>query len=137
MTAERGWLIELADGTVCGPVTDNPSTAMWQSNAQEFVAECEKALWSDASAKALTYLREKRGLAGETGRAWRLGYWHGDGKIGGWRRGSFVCRGIVIPWLVSDGAVWRVRKEAATGPRQRQIRRLPRRRRLTSRPVWR
>jgi hypothetical protein len=90
-------------------VTDDPSAATWRSDAQEFVAECEKALWSDAGAKALAYLRNKRGLAGETARAWRLGHWHGDGEIGGWWRGRFVCRGIVIPWLLSDGMIWRVK----------------------------
>jgi len=88
---------------------DDPNTAAWQSDAQEFVAECEEAPWSDVGAKALAHLREKRGLVDETVRAWRLGYWHGDGKIGGWWRGRFVCRGIVIPWLVSGGAVWRVK----------------------------
>jgi hypothetical protein len=45
---------------------NNPNTAAWQSDAQEFVAECEKALWSDIGAKALAHLREKRGLVDET-----------------------------------------------------------------------
>lgn len=80
----------------------------WQQTARGFVDCCEAELWGLAGARALAYLRERRGLRDETIKAFRLGYnphnifeapekWGlpGEGKV-------FIPRGVVIPWIVKS-----------------------------------
>lgn len=91
-----------------------PPPPAWRARALEVHAAAESALWSEAGATALAYLR-KRGLSDDTIRAARLGYVH-KGRMelrslwGLANEGAFslpLHRGILIPYLV-DGEIWRL-----------------------------
>ncbi len=85
-----------------------PSTA-WQEQAQGVSNTCQAVLWSDAGTKARAWLN-RRGLAKETVKTWRLGFNPDDQKL----CGLWVPRGIVIPCLVA-GRIWYLKVRRATG----------------------
>lgn len=91
----------------------------WAAGAGlQVVAECEAILWSDAGARARAWL-QARGLEEATIREFRLGYQPADGD----RRGLCLDRGIVIPTLAVDGALWGIAVRRPVGePRYRQVR---------------
>lgn len=84
-------------------------TERWQNRALEVVSQCEVALWSDAGARARSWLN-RRGLTDETVRRWHLGLNGHSQKIAG----LWVPRGIVIPCLVG-GQVWYLKVRRAAG----------------------
>lgn len=96
----------------------------WQSSAKAFVTYCEGILWSEQGHYALEYLRA-RGLKDETIKAARLGYNSSEMlRPGGkWGREKLVklWQGIVIPWFVNEGEIWRItiRDEQASTPEDR------------------
>jgi DNA primase len=89
-------------------VSSAPSTA-WQQQAQGVSNTCQAVLWSDAGTKARVWLN-RRGLAKDTVRKWRLGFNPGDQKL----CGLWVPRGIVIPCLVA-GQIWYLKVRRASG----------------------
>ena len=80
----------------------------WQDQALEVVSNCQATLWSDAGTKARSWLN-RRGLAKDTVRKWRLGFNPRDQKISG----LWVPRGIVIPCLAA-GQAWYLKVRRAT-----------------------
>lgn len=87
----------------------DPPPIEWQQRATALVEECERILWSDEGAKALTWLRG-RGLTDETIRLWRLGYNPSDRKV----EGMFVDRSVVIPCWIGD-VLWYVKLRRPVG----------------------
>ena len=85
-----------------------PTTA-WQDQALDVVSNCQATLWSDAGTKARDWLN-RRGLAKDTVRKWRLGFNPRDQKL----CGLWVPRGIVIPCLAA-GQTWYLKVRRATG----------------------
>lgn len=97
-----------------------PPTEQWLSEAWPFLISCQDRLWSDAGARALTWLRG-RGLTDTTIQSAGLGYCDRDQYTDreawglapettkdGKPKGLWLPRGVVIPWLV-DGELWGVR----------------------------
>ncbi len=93
-----------------------PPGETWQATARALVETWQAALWSDAGAKALAWLRDARGLAEGMLAAAGLGYndhdhyaeyqvWGLDPDPDG--RGIWLPRGVTIPWEI-DGELWRV-----------------------------
>ncbi len=94
-----------------------PPPARWQEAGEAFCAEAEAALWSGVGAGCLRWLREVRGLEGETVRAWGLGWNASTQKqdAGRWgldeqREGKpvWIPQGLVIPGRVAGG-LWYVK----------------------------
>jgi len=98
---------------VASPAADDtPPPAAWQERAAAFAADCEAVLWSDTGARALAYLRDKRGLNDATIRYWHLGYNRADRyeKPEAWGLDAgagkvWLPRGVVIPCQVG-GVRW-------------------------------
>jgi DNA primase len=90
------------------PSSSVPATA-WQHQALDVVSYCQATLWSDAGTEARGWLN-RRGLAKDTVRKWRLGFNPRDRKL----CGLWVPRGIVIPCLAA-GQIWYLKVRRATG----------------------
>jgi DNA primase len=90
------------------PSSSVPATA-WQDQALDVVGNCQAYLWSDAGTKARGWLN-RRGLAKDTVRKWRLGFNSRDQRL----FGLWVPRGIVIPCLAAS-RVWYLKVRRATG----------------------
>jgi len=97
-----------------------PPSDGWQARAVTFCMECEDRLWTPAGARALTWLRNERGLSDATIRAASLGYNPADvhEERAAWDlppehddqgrpKRVWLPRGVVIPW-VAAGHLWRV-----------------------------
>ena len=128
------WLARLARiGTV--PMVDGPPTRgrpkpavrdpeapapSWQAEAWQVVQECERALWSNAGAKARDWLR-KRGLKDDTLGAWKIGFNDAGSPDGGRKvHDLWVSHGITIPW--TDGHnLWAVNVRRPVGDKYRMI----------------
>ena len=80
----------------------------WQHQAESVVSASEAALWSDAGARARSWLK-RRGLTDDTVSRWHLGFNGVSQKIAG----LWVPRGIVIPCL-AGGQVWYLKVRRAT-----------------------
>ena len=103
---------------------DVEPTASWRERANAFVEACEAALWTDAGARARTYLGS-RGLEPDTLRVWRVGFHDADrydspGLWGLPERNSsgkpyrvWLPRGIVVPWYIGE-RLWLVKVRRAT-----------------------
>jgi DNA primase len=103
------------------PLEDDPPSTTWQERASVFVDECEVALWSKEGTRALSYLRDERGLADATIRQWRLGYnpaqrWEKPEMWGLDTDDGQVClpRGLAIPCRV-EGILWYVKVRRPIG----------------------
>jgi len=83
-----------------------PPDARWQARAERVIATCESALWSARGAKAREWLY-RRGLKGETLKAWRVGLCLSSSERGCWLYGVWVWRGITIPWFYRQ-QIWAV-----------------------------
>jgi DNA primase len=95
----------------------SPPPADWQEKAKRIAAEFETALWSDAGARARSYLGNQRGLTDDTLRAWHVGYCHKEGHY----HGLYVPRGIVLPWF-AGGRLWKVQIRRPTNdPKKRYV----------------
>ncbi len=88
----------------------------WQVSARVLCRQAEMLLWSEAGAKALGYLRKRRGLSDETIRRAHLGFLPKDlyESYGDWglptprgRRKLFIAGGITIPYLWGE-QLWKV-----------------------------
>ena len=90
------------------PSSSVPAAA-WQDQALDTVHNCQAFLWSDTGTKALGWLN-RRGLAKDTVRKWRLGFNPRDQKLSG----LWVPRGIVIPCLAA-GQTWYLKVRRASG----------------------
>jgi DNA primase len=90
------------------PSASVPATA-WQEQALDVVSNCQATLWSDAGTKARGWLN-RRGLAKDTVRKWRLGFNPRAQKTSG----LWVPRGIVIPCLAA-GQTWYLKVRLANG----------------------
>ncbi len=87
----------------------------WQERGRAFVEECKAALCAPGGARALNWLRG-RGLSDETIESAVLGY-NATDSTEGWatwglepregKRGVWLPRGIVIPWIIGAD-LWRV-----------------------------
>lgn len=106
------------------PVTEPtlPPAEMWQRAALAFVESSERALWEPVGARALAWLREKRGLTDRTIKQFRLGYnpalirpaaesW---GCPGDNPDPLYIPRGVVIPGLVA-GECWYIKIRQSVG----------------------
>jgi DNA primase len=85
---------------------DPPQT--WQDAAIDFSRQCQRLLWSQHGAQALSYLRG-RGLCDKVIKGAMLGYHpsvaYGPAHL--WGRAVKLPQGIVIPWFIT-GKLWRV-----------------------------
>lgn len=100
-------------------VSGDPPPADWQAAALALLGECEAALWADQGRRALDWLRNERKLSDDTIRAWRLGYCPADGQ----QHGLYCDRGIVIPWLDTQGRLWKLSVRRPAGrPKYRAVR---------------
>ena len=108
------------------PTDPTPPCAAWQERARGFVAEAVSVLHSDAGARALAYLKARRGLDDATIDAARLGLnlrdHHDAGAAWGFGDGRvWLPRGIVIP-TTAVGAVWSVNIRRPVGePKYRAV----------------
>lgn len=99
--------------------TRSAPPAQWQETAKGFVEYCIDNLWNEKGTEALDYLRS-RGLKDETIQAAQLGY--NPAKLRqsadkwGLQKHSVLASGIVIPWFLGEGEIWRVtiRDESVT-----------------------
>jgi len=100
------------------PTHEAPS-AKWQETAKGFVDYCTTALWDERGQQALEYLRS-RGLKDETIKAARIGYnpakMRQSADKWGMKQHSMLAQGIIIPWFLGEGEIWRitVRDESVT-----------------------
>lgn len=94
------------------PELCDPPSAAWQARATEVAQDCADALWTDAGARALRYLRE-RGYTEDTIYEAGLGYnaadRYDDPAVWGIEREQRVWtpRGVTIPWTIG-AEVWRL-----------------------------
>ncbi len=87
-----------------------PPPQDWQHEAREAVKECQNALYSEAGARALAYLK-KRGFSLDTLQRFNIGY------SGGYNSGSlWIPKGITIPAEIA-GALWYVKVRTNTTPK--------------------
>ena len=86
----------------------NEPPQLWQDAAIDFSRLCQRLLWSQHGALALTYLRS-RGLSDKVIKGAMLGYHpsvaYGPAHL--WGRAVKLPQGIVIPWFI-EGLLWRV-----------------------------
>jgi hypothetical protein len=91
--------------------THEAPAAKWQETASGFVDYCITALWDERGQHALEYLRG-RGLKDETIKAARLGYnpakMRQSAEKWGTKQHSALAQGIVIPWFLGEGEIWRI-----------------------------
>lgn len=100
--------------------TLSPPSSAWLAQAKPLLTHCQGQLWSDAGARALSWLRG-RGLTDATIQAAGLGYndhdhyvdrqaWGLPPEVGenGKPKGLWLPRGVVIPWLIG-GELWGIR----------------------------
>jgi DNA primase len=84
---------------------------VWQKRAGAFVAHCQDVLWNEQGEKALEYLRI-RGLKDETIKAAQIGYnpakLRQSAEKWGLKQHSALAQGIVIPWFLAEGEIWRI-----------------------------
>jgi len=100
----------------------------WQESAHAFVQYSEGILWSEQGQAALEYLRSRR-LKDQTIKMARLGYnpakLRQTGSKWGRKENGILASGIVIPWFVGDGEIWRItirdEQVAEGGNRYKQI----------------
>lgn len=84
---------------------------IWQTTAKGFVQYCVDNLWSEKGIQALEYLRS-RGLKDETIKVAQLGY--NPAKLRqsadkwGIKKHSILAPGIIIPWFLGEGEIWRI-----------------------------
>ena len=114
--------------------TAEPPGAAWQARARDFVAECQRALWSRAepgAAEVRQWLTRHRGLSPATQQLWQLG-WNPSPRVEspewwGLPAGEdpvYLAAGVVIPCIVSR-AFWylKVRRlEANADPKYVHVR---------------
>ena len=87
-----------------------PPPEAWQLEAREAIKQCEKALYSEAGARALAYL-QKRGFTLETLQRFKIGF------SSGYNSGSlWIPRGITIPAEIA-GALWYVKVRTNATPK--------------------
>lgn len=91
-----------------------PPAREWQQKARKVVSIAEANLWSDEGKRAMSYLKEQRGLTEATIKEARLGYIPGQPTQ--WKTISelSVPCGILIPHF-ADGELWAVKVRRATG----------------------
>lgn len=86
----------------------NEPQQLWQDAAIDFSRQCQRLLWSQQGALALTYLRG-RGFSDKVIKGAMLGYHpsvaYGPAHL--WGRAVKLPQGIVIPWFIA-GKLWRV-----------------------------
>jgi DNA primase len=99
----------------------DPPDSAWQVAASHVVETALTTLWDKTGYRALSYLKNKRGLSEDTILRAKLGYIPGDFRE--WRRiqGLNVPCGITIPWQ-ADSALWGIKVRRAAGePRYLQV----------------
>jgi len=98
------------------PTVEGAPCMEWQISARVLCKQAMALLWSEAGAKALGYLRNKRGLSDETIRRASLGFLPRDlyESYGDWglptprgRKKMFIAGGITIPYLWGE-QLWKV-----------------------------
>lgn len=93
----------------------------WQWNAEWFWKMCKKALWSEAGAKALQWLRD-RGLTDDFIDTHDFGYNPRDWAVDhpddwGLNEKLWLPRGITLPYL-GQGQVWKIEIRRATNQKK-------------------
>ena len=99
----------------------------WQDRGIAFVMTCQAALWAPDGARALAWLRDRRGLSDDVIGLSMLGYnaqdrrddravWGLAPALGddGKPKQVWLPRGVVIPWEF-DGSLWRVNVRRPVG----------------------
>lgn len=87
-----------------------PPPQDWQLEAREAVKECQKALYSEAGARALAYLK-KRGFSLDTLQRFNIGY------SSGYKSGTlWIPQGITIPAEIA-GALWYLKVRTNKNPK--------------------
>lgn len=97
-----------------------PPSADWQAAAWRIIEDCEAVLWSDVGAKVRLWLNDKRGLADETIRRWRLGFNSQAREL----YGLWIPRGVTIPhYHKTTDTLWAVNVRRGQGkkPRYKQV----------------
>jgi len=89
-----------------------PPPAEWQELAGQVIRDCEARLWQPEGARALAWLREKRGLKDTTIQRFHLGYNPEGQKING---KYWLDRGITVPCVVG-GPIWYVKVRLPAKP---------------------
>jgi 5S rRNA maturation endonuclease (ribonuclease M5) len=91
----------------------------WQTLAKAFTKCSMDILWSAQGKEALEYLHS-RGLKDETIQAAQLGYNPAELRqsAGKWglKQHSILAPGIVIPWFLGEGEIWRITIRDETVP---------------------
>ena len=98
------------------PILASVPPLEWQEQAQQVVSACQSVLWSEAGTKARNWLN-RRGLANETVRHWKLGFNPRDQKL----FGLWVRRGIIIPCVVFDQVYYLKVRRASGHPKYTQV----------------
>lgn len=93
-----------------------PPSEDWQARAWQVMVDCAAELWTPVGDRARAWLRNERGLTGETLQRWWIGFNHADGRDVSWRRGLKLRRGVVVPiWHEAGNWVWRLKVRRPVG----------------------
>lgn len=98
-----------------------PPSDEWQLKAARIIDYAQDVLWGKDGVKAMSYLRNQRGLNGVVIQHAQLGYIPGGPKDWVKMEGLSIPCGILIPWAVDD-IIWGLKVRRAAGePKYMQV----------------
>jgi hypothetical protein len=98
-----------------------PPSDEWQLSAARVIDYAQNILWGESGGRAMSYLRNQRGLNGAVIQHAQLGYIPGGPKDWVKMEGLSIPCGILIPWAVND-IIWGLKVRRAAGdPKYMQV----------------
>lgn len=101
------------------PSRSEPPGEKWQKVARRIAEQAAERLWRSEGRRALSYLKNKRGLSEVVVATAQLGYISGPPNEWKQIEGLKIPCGITIPWY-ADGALWGIKVRRAAGEQRYQ-----------------